>query len=718
MRGQLYINNILVDLEDDVPFPLSFAITDISDLSKRRGNKSKTITLPGTAKNQQLFFGIFSVTAQDVNVINFDPTIKAVARYFNGSLLQFNGVCQLNRCIKSNNVWSFEINLYGEVIDFNKNMSAIKLNELDFSEYNHELSQTNIVSSWNSVKVLNGTPTILATKGYYYGLVNYGYNPATPDTFAINEIPPQVFVNEVMTKLATASGFNIDSDFFKTTFFKSLLLAYSGGELPQLSSAQADDESVKSDDLFAVANVVQGVSITGTQMRFHEDVKAQPFAVTVTQDTTTQTISSNPYRIRSKTQGLFEFQYIGTHDIEIDVDKKGKSFQAILDFDYLIEVSVNGAIQYADIVYSDTVLTTTLTTNFSYTDSISFSYIKALNLQVGDIVSVKFRTRIRSNDFVKSIFPQNVIPTLNYNFTANTATANIIKLPQDITEGSIVNLSSFIPDLNGAEFFKGIVTMFNLMVKVNESDPTLIEIEPFDDFFNGVENWTEYLDTSQPIEVTPTINFAPKDFQFKFKHDNTRWLNQYLTDTGKYYGDRIVNSNSQLAKDSTILELPFSCPPLVNLVGSTLTIPNVTTLDGTTDKPIKGSPFIAQLTGFKSANWTLKTTAFTGYPMIGHASSSFDLTFVKPDKVFYTATSYPDDNLFNYHENSIAELLSKFGKMVKAKFRLNSDVINRLSLRRFVIVEKTKYRINLIENYDAISYETCDVELIKSNGNN
>jgi hypothetical protein len=54
--------------------------------------------------------------------------------------------------------------------------------------------------------------------------------------------------------------------------------------------------------------------------------------------------------------------------------------------------------------------------------------------------------------------------------------------------------------------------------------------------------------------------------------------------------------------------------------------------------------------------------------------------------------------------------------LVRAKFRLNSDVINRLSLRKFVIVDKTKYRVNSIDNYDAISYENCDVEIIRTNG--
>lgn len=46
MNGELYINGRLIDINEALPFPFTYNISDVKDLSSRKGNKSKTITLP------------------------------------------------------------------------------------------------------------------------------------------------------------------------------------------------------------------------------------------------------------------------------------------------------------------------------------------------------------------------------------------------------------------------------------------------------------------------------------------------------------------------------------------------------------------------------------------------------------------------------------------------------------------------------------------------
>ena len=59
MIGELFINGILVDLTDSAPFPISYNVGDIKDLSKRKGTSSKTITLPWTQTNLNLFQSVY-----------------------------------------------------------------------------------------------------------------------------------------------------------------------------------------------------------------------------------------------------------------------------------------------------------------------------------------------------------------------------------------------------------------------------------------------------------------------------------------------------------------------------------------------------------------------------------------------------------------------------------------------------------------------------------
>jgi hypothetical protein len=706
MRGHLYINNIEVELEDNIPFPLSFAITDISDLSKVRGNKSKTVTIPGTAQNRQLFYSIFSLTAEDVTALDFDPTIKAVARYFNGSLLQFNGVAQLNKVVKIGQNMSFELTLFGDVIDFNARMSTVKLNELDWSDTSHVLNQTNIETSWT------------ATSGYYYGLANYGYNPLTPDEFAINEIPPQAYVYEVLDKVANFAGFSIQSSFIGTTFFRNLLLAYAGGELPQLSATQADDESVKAVETSNIARTNQSTLLPFGFRRFTQQTTSQLINATITQDVLSQVTNPTPLTILSQTSGLFELQYSGTHDITLNIDNQGLSYNnIIINLNLSIQVFVNNSPVFGSQLWSETIETGANTLPFTYINSIPISIVQGLNLNAGDVVTFGlFLRQEQSNNFFTP-FPLPIF-NMTYSVDSTASVIDLIKLPQEITEGSTINLSSFMPEMTGADFFKGLVSMFNLIVMPSPSDNTKLIIEPFDAFYFGQEDWTQYLDHEQPIEIVPTINFAPKEFQFMFTDDQTQWRGNYFAETGKRYGDRTVASNSQYSKQDTVFQLPFGCPPMVQLSTTNITMPTVTEFDPEANevKPKRGTAFICYKIGATVGNVRIKTTDFVFYPAIGHTSPTVDLLFQKPDKFYFPVTSYPSNNLFTYHANQISELLSKFGKLVRAKFRLNSDVINRLSLRKFVIVDKTKYRINSIDNYDAISYDNCDVEIIRTDG--
>ncbi|MTV59185.1 hypothetical protein GM547_14165, partial [Streptococcus pneumoniae] len=65
--------NASLDLMDDVPVSLNYAIADIKDPSKRNGAFSKTIKLPGSATNNKFFEHIY-----DVNVVtnSFNPNLK------------------------------------------------------------------------------------------------------------------------------------------------------------------------------------------------------------------------------------------------------------------------------------------------------------------------------------------------------------------------------------------------------------------------------------------------------------------------------------------------------------------------------------------------------------------------------------------------------------------------------------------------------------------
>jgi hypothetical protein len=725
MIGELFINGILVDLTDSAPFPISYNVGDIKDLSKRKGTSSKTITLPWTQTNLNLFQSVYMFSSSSIG--NFDPTIRATAQYYYNSILLFNGYAQLQRCTLKK---SFEITLYSEVIDYVQQMNKIKLNELDFSEYNHTLTLQHQVDTWGGTVELNGVTTNLLNqgKGYYYGLTENGYDRPANDEFRLTDIPPQLYVYEILLKLFQRVGITWDSDILETLAVKKMLLCYGGGELPSISQEQADDDSVfgtedNKDDGFVINRTInlvrdldQPIGLLNTFVNnFSTFVDA-----TITQDLLTQVVTGVPLTIRAKSRGLYEVQYNGDHDLNIDIVGNGSGDYAV-DGSYSLQLVVlkNGSLISNDLIYTGAITSETTATTFT------FDYKRQINVEVNDVLTFGVTFILNDTTFTRTGMNSATVTTT---IESDTVNINLQKQPQQLTDGGTVYLSAFLPDMTGDVFFKGIINMLNLYVNPNENDPTILEIETLDDFYiDSSDDWTKKIDFNEDVIVTPTINFATRNYLLKFKDDADYWNTRYTTETNKKYGAFNIDSQSQYNNETTLIELPFSAKCLVDVPNlndevTDLVMPSNITIDNGVVKPFKGSSYICYRGALTSGNWTHidengDPDENTSYPFIGHTNirdnATFDLLFGVPDKVFYTVTSYPNNNLYSYHEQSITRIVNKFGKQIECQMWLLPLDVNRLNLRTIKLIDGVKFYIQKISEYDAQQNVNTTVELIK-----
>lgn len=162
---ELYINNFKVDINERLPFPLTYSISDIKNLSERKGNNSKTISIPGTKGNLFLMYNAFSLSVTagvtgEVSSFDFDPTTKAIARYYEQGILQFNGYCQLIDCEYLNGDWSFNIVLFSDQLDYIARLAQVRVNELDWSAYDHACTRANQTDSWAGTVQVNSVSKI------------------------------------------------------------------------------------------------------------------------------------------------------------------------------------------------------------------------------------------------------------------------------------------------------------------------------------------------------------------------------------------------------------------------------------------------------------------------------------------------------------------------------------------------------------------------------
>jgi hypothetical protein len=740
MAGELFINDRLVDLDQSIPFPLTFNISDIKDLTARKGNKSKTIKLPGTRRNHELMLSVFTLSSIDKisddesDFVDFDPSIKATAKYYQNGLLEFNGVAQLMECTLSNGVWSFDVTLVSDTIDYIARLQKIKVNELGWSEYNHALTLVNQQNSWSGLIEENGSPAYVYSspdwdgRGYYYGLIDYGYTRPTPSTFGVEHMPPQVFVYEVLEKAFAYAGITWTSTFMESQLFKRLLLAYAGGDLPTIDSTQSNNDSAFTTE---ANNAGSGAIIKGTVQQYGSGIAfmndltlIDDYDCTVNQDNINQLQTTSPVLFVSATEGLVTVNYLGDHDITWTTNA------ALIYGDYNVRLAIfkNGILISNDVIYQGVLEGVGNGHSLTFT----FDYSRQINLLINDALTFK----ISYNLLAAQGLGFNGLTFITTEIISNTADLNITRDTQTLSAGGTVNLAAFLPDMTCDVFLKGIITAFNLFIKPSVADPSIVEIEPLNDFYNAAGDaidWTYLIDKSKDITVTPTINFAAKNYKFNFEQDDDYFNTTYTDDVQKQYGQFLIESQSQFATNDASFKIPFSQKLLARIPEDSpssftdLIVPRSfqikTNEDGTsTMEKKKGKPFIVQLGDLRAGVWEHRSETgvddnLTDYPYVGHLDSidspSFDFNFGVPDFVFWSTSVYTTNNLYIYHEKFIKELVSRFGKQLTCSAMLAAEDINALDFKNLINIDGIVYRLQKVSDYDSGKNTSTQIELIR-----
>ncbi len=554
-------------------------------------------------------------------------------------------------------------------------------------------------------------------------------------TFGVEHIPPQVFCYEVLEKAFDYAGITWDSAFLESQLFKKLLMAYPGGDLPTITQAQSDNDSLfTTEDNNTGGYIFNGSFIsyldpegpTGYINTFDQQF-ADNYDCTVTQDNLSQAQTTDPLKFVAASEGLFNVNYAGDHDFNITITGDGSGAYTI-NGSYSVRIFIykNNIPIATDVIYSGAITSTTTSLTFS------FDYQRELNLLINDEVTIKIGLFI-NNTSIERLNITNA--TTTYQIESNTADLNIVKQLQELTAGGTVYLDSFLPDMTCDKFFKGLVTAFNLYVKPSTADASILEIEPLSDFYNAsgdAIDWTYKLDRSKEIKVEPTINFSAKNYNFNFEQDDDYWNTRYLDDVQEQYGSFLVQSQSQFATNDTDFKLPFSQKLLVRIpiddtTFTDLIVPRSFQVKFNEDgssvvEKKKGKPFIVQLGGLRIGDWTHRDedgvlSVETSYPYVGHLDSldspTFDFNFGIPNYVFWSTTSYPTNNLYLYHEKFIKELISRFGKQISCSVMLRPSDINSLDFRNLINIDGVVYRLLKVSDYQSGKNTSTIVELIR-----
>jgi hypothetical protein len=592
------------------------------------------------------------------------------------------------------------------MVGFYDDLGDINISELGWSGYDFVLSVANVRTRMTNTTGL----------GVWYPLVNYGLGSSLTK-FKTNELFPHVSFFEITKKIFEYLGISISSTFLNSTFFKKIFFGFGGGSLPSLSPTEVNNRRVTFDAdgsqtrifLSNIANPIVPASINQT---FFYTIDNTIFSTTTVNDTLNQFVEAD---------GVIEIARTGSYKVNITnaLDMTG-SFNGIIEGNISITVTLqlrrNGTLVFNEIQ-------NILHIGNSINQTLNFNLDHELFLNTGDELEAIYKVDV--NCIASNTFTFTTLLDLDNDFTFDLTAINPV-----LVDGDTVVISSLIPEYKSAKFLKDIILMFNLYFDETEV-PNQLFIEPHDDYYLGtddMDDWSDDVDYSKPVEIIPAGNIEGKNYIFKFAEDMDHYKQKYFTKWGKQYGDHTIQIPTNYAIGDKLFEVGFAqtCP--VQIEGTDIIIPFIVKLNEDTGffQPHKGKPRIYINNGliacddFQLVNSsTLAETTYNTYPRAHHldnlTTATFDLNFGAPDEVFYNATTYTTSNLYNnYWYSFIRENTGRDSKMVKLyNARLNEKSLYKGMFRKLLQIDGVAYKKNLISDFQANGNQSTMVELIR-----
>lgn len=675
---ELFLESYRLDIGKDEAALLTFAIDDITSFSSRNTSFSKAITLPGTARNNKAFGHIFElgrVNAYNPSIqnlgTNFNPAAEAPAKLFTNNLLNCKGSLKLLEVTEINGVYEYHVSIFGELAGLIQRLGGTKLEDLDFSAYNHVWNTTNIQASWNTI---NGS-------SYYYPLIDYGECSVAKHDWDIRAFRPAFYVKEYMDKIFSVAGYTYVSTFFSTSFFKSLIIPNNAKELYKINN-QLVNGSRTTDKIYStLLNTAVYIEFdAGTVNNF---TKTSDYLFTYT--------GANPITVRIVTN--IPVDYASDDDIYCTLEKN----------------SGNLAVQYLPASNAGSgIISFDVTTSIVNGDTIFVEAAMGGGATYWDLTSLASSTiNITSQQAVQG-------------------TANV---------GDTIIVNDIIPKgVRQVDFLSSIAKLFNLMIDDDKDNDKLINIIPYPDYYSASASdcvdWSFKMDRSKPKRIKPMSELNARYFEFKYKQDSDYYNDSYRKLYNEGYGDRVYDSGFEFAKNKETCEIIFAGSPLLGYSGEDKYITTCFKARNTsgaiseerTDTVIRILQ-AKKITGVSS--YAIKdgasnlATGLTAYGYAGHlddpTTPTTDLNFGSPKQLYYNlSNAYPSDNMFNiYWSAYMAEITDKDSKLLEAWFKLDTKDINALDFSKYVFVDGILYRLNKIVDWNANSPDVCKVTLIK-----
>ena len=742
-----------IDVFEDIPITLTIQQNDLTDLTSRRVPYSKTIQIPDTNNNAILFEHYY-----EINGLEFNPLqkIPCVVQYRGTDI--FQGVMRLNSVTTNTEERLYEVYLMGEVSDFMAPLRNLQLQDLNYTDLNHDLVYSSITQSWECV---NDGASGLFNGQILYPLINYGLDyqgstssAATPTftydfdrPFSFDQpgraVPPSIFkpaiqVKSVLDRMFAETGYEVTSEFFDSPYFTSIYMdTFQNGKIGVEYASGVTNQNI-------FRTYMNPINFTYDKDRFHP----LPF-----RDFLGPAYDPLNNYINQSGTNRFVVPYAGQYGFNI-------RFNVVTD-----DVCIPIAIADPEIVvraYKSTSPTNIVGTGTMFYESPLINLRQAYIGPLGNgplPVNLFFDDVFLAGEYVeviifdKTTFFSVCASNIRGEYRIQAYDDGTIRDPFPLYElyqsptiiTELVDMRLGIPNLECVEFFKSMITMFNLNVTQDEQAKT-IRIEPYtwdyDDNTRGVKDWTKILDLNSDVKVEPLSFELAKDSIWTYQFTDNEYLPKLWHDQYDFvFGRERFTSDSNFFTGENIYEVPFGpCPTSGVTNAPNFIIPQFYYLNNQQQSPYATKPHLFFWVGNRLAwkdqyktqqgSWYLSSGStaieWTTYPAVSHLSTLesqisevvSDLNFRNTFDFFGNTNTqieqFTDYNVYNvFWKTYMDNLYDPTGKRLSGNFYFRPIDVYDTKLTDKIWIKDSWFTIEKMNDADLVNKRLTQISLIK-----
>jgi hypothetical protein len=682
---ELLIKGSAIDLGEGVDIALNKSIADIRNPETRSSDFSKTITIPGTSNNNKAFNHIFDV-ANDITGTgqfnpDFNPNKKADCTLLVDGMPQITGFIRLTEIVLNDGRIEYNCTIHGESANLFTDLENAKLNELDFSEFNHICNIINIKDSWDNKIQVNGSDVTFAYgNGYVWTQVLPKRTILNTDIneWKADDHTPALYAKTIVDKIFANAGYKYtDDSFFTSDRFKRLIVPFANNGLSTTAGA------LQSRKFRASFNAPATRPQFGNLI-FNDDSTAPNF---------------DPNNHYNTTTGRYTVPASGKYAFYVDLKAEFTGTfptPAVASAHFYIFV---GSKRYEKVIYARSVTSTTVVFDGVFGQE--------FNIADGQEVRVQFLRGFVGSQIITSI-----------NILTDTAFFNE---PQATTlaYNQTVDFGTFFGDKNTQkDFILSLVKMFNLYI--DQTEAKTLRFVTRDEFYNGAnKDWSKLLDYDQPHQILPMGELQNNPYIFTYKEGVDYGSKQHKERTGRVYGDRILRIDNDFVKSEKKIEVAFASTTIFHDQNKFFSLASDDAGKHTDDLRILYYNGLREVPTYfffdetKPANPNLQF-----YPVTVHIDDpynmQFDLSFgMPPASYFPLGLGYSNQNLVNvFYYKTIAEIIDKNSKIFKGYFRITPNEYANIAFNSLYFFEGQYWRLNKVIDFNPLQEGLTQCEFL------